>query len=105
MEWTISGANDFGRLAQGLKRGIKGTDTIRFVNKTQMPQGRKVTCARFVCDVQPQKDEANRTRLTVGGNLIDCPGDTGTRTADLLIAKLLINSTLSTLTRRWHVPT
>ena len=32
----------------------------------------------------------------VGGNLIDFPGNTSTPTADLLTAKLLINSTIST---------
>ena len=37
-----------------------------------------------------------RTLLTVGGNLIDFPGNTSTPTADLLAAKLLINSTIST---------
>jgi hypothetical protein len=34
--------------------------------------------------------------LTVGGNLIDFPGNKSTPTADLLTAKLLINSTIST---------
>lgn len=44
----------------------------------------------------PQKDEIYHTRLTVGGNLIDFPGNKSTPTADLLTAKLLINSTIST---------
>jgi hypothetical protein len=44
----------------------------------------------------PQKDEIYRTQLTVGGNLIDFPGNKSTPTADLLTAKLLLNSTIST---------
>ena len=34
--------------------------------------------------------------MTVGGNLINFPGDCGTPTADMLTVKLLINSTIST---------
>jgi hypothetical protein len=38
-----STANEIGRLAQGLKCGIKGTNTIRFVRKSGVPAGSKVT--------------------------------------------------------------
>ena len=44
----------------------------------------------------PQKAETHRTRLTVGGNLINFPGDVTTPTADLIMAKLIFNSLLST---------
>jgi hypothetical protein len=47
-------------------------------------------------DHRPQKKEANQTRLTVRGNLIDFPGDVSTPTADPTTAKLVINQTLST---------
>jgi len=40
--------------------------------------------------------EIYRTRLTVGSNLINFPGNKSTPTADLLTANLLINSTIST---------
>ena len=42
------------------------------------------------------KKEVERTRLTVGGNLIDYPGNLRTETADLITVKLLLNSTIST---------
>jgi hypothetical protein len=32
----------------------------------------------------------------LGGNLVNYPGDVGTRTADLLTVKLLLNSVIST---------
>ena len=32
-DWLISSASELGRLAQGLKRGIKGTATIFFITK------------------------------------------------------------------------
>jgi hypothetical protein len=49
-----------------------------------------------VVSLRPQKKETHRTRLTVGGNLIDYSGDVSTPTVDLTTAKLLINSVIST---------
>ena len=49
-----------------------------------------------MCDVRPQKAEPNRTRLTVGGDRINYPGDCGTPTADMLLVKILFNSIIST---------
>ena len=49
-----------------------------------------------VWTIAPRKKEHNRMRLTVGGNLIDYPGDVSTPTADTTTAKLVINSTIST---------
>jgi len=46
--------------------------------------------------MRPMKKEVERTRLTVGGNLIDCPGDVSTKTANLTTAEILFNSVVST---------
>ena len=46
--WLHSSANEFGRLAQGVGDRIKGTDTIHFITKPQVPHDRKVTYASFV---------------------------------------------------------
>ena len=46
--------------------------------------------------ISPQKAETHRTRLTVGGNLINFPGYVKTPTADLIMAKLIFNIVLST---------
>lgn len=94
--WLHSAANEFGRLAQGVGNRIKGTDTIKFIPISAIPRGRTVTYARFVCELRPQKAEVERTRLTVGGNLVDYPGDVSTSTADLTTSKILWNSVLST---------
>jgi hypothetical protein len=64
--------------------------------KPQVPQDRKVTYSRIVVDIRPEKKETHRTRLIVGGNLIEYPGDVSTPTADLTTTKVLLNSTLST---------
>ena len=93
--WNTSAANEFGRLAQGIGGRVEGTDTIKFIPKADVPKGHSVTYARFVCQLRPQKAEVERTRLTVGGNLINYPGDTSAPTSDLTTIKCLINSTLS----------
>jgi len=49
-----------------------------------------------VCEVRPQKADPNRTRITIGGNHICYPGDTGTKTGSIETVKLLLNSTIST---------
>ena len=94
--WEHSAANEFGRLAQGVGDRVEGTNTIHFIKRSQVPADRVVTYAKFVCSIREQKKETHRTRLTVGGNLIDFPGEVSTPTADMLTAKLLINSILST---------
>ena len=99
--WQLSSANEFGRLAQGVGGRITGTDTIRFIHHHDMPPTRRPTYARFVCDIRPQKAEKERTRLTVGGNLIDYPDSITTRTCDLVTFKMHINSTLSRPKRKY----
>ncbi len=97
--WNISAANEFGRLAQGLKDGrVKGTNTIRFIQKDEVPSDRMkdVTYGSFSCDFKPNKEEKERTRLTAGGDRINYPDDCGTPTADMMLFKILINSILST---------
>eukprot|EP00957_Ditylum_brightwellii_P009149 692015-Ditylum_brightwellii.AAC.1 len=95
--WVTLCANEFGRLAQGVgKRMPNGTSTIKFITKNQVPDNKKPTYARFVCDVRPQKAEKHRTRITVGCNLIEYPGEVHTPTTDMDVAKLLFNSVIST---------
>ena len=57
--------------------------------------------ARIVCIHIPQKEEVNRTRIAVGGNLINYPFDCGTPTVDLITVKLLLNSVTSTPHASW----
>ena len=99
--WQRSSANEFGRLAQGVRGQINGTDTIKFLHHHEMPTNRRPTYARFVCEIRPQKTEQERTRLTVGGNLIDYPDTVTTRTCNLVTFKLHINSTLSRPNRKY----
>jgi hypothetical protein len=74
------------------KQAKQHTHTIRFIRRSNISTGRKVTYGSFVVDIKDHKEEKERTRLTVGGDKIEYPGDTSTRTAGLTTAKILINS-------------
>ena len=96
--WGGAFGKEVGRLAQGLDGVVEGTDTIDFIDKSEIPPDRwkDVTYARIVCNYRPEKADPNRVRITVGGDRINCPDDCGTPTADLLTVKLLLNSVIST---------
>jgi hypothetical protein len=97
LAWEASFANELGRLAQGnLPHHPGGSDTIFFIPRARLPAKRRPTYGRIVVELRPQKSEVFRTRLTVGGNLIQYPGNVSTPTADLSTTKCLINSTIST---------
>ena len=55
--WNRALSNEIGRLAQGNKYGIKGTDTIEFIRREHVPRDRDITYASFVCDHRPLKTE------------------------------------------------
>jgi hypothetical protein len=93
-------AKEAGRLAQGYKQA-KGTNTIHFICHDQLPKGRQATYLRNVVADCPQKDQPRRVQWTVGGNLINYPGNVSTKTAGLATAKLLFNSVLSTPNARF----
>ena len=96
-EWSISSANEFGWLAQGVGGRVKGTDTIMFIPHQAVPKDRwkDVTYTKFVCKLKPNKAEIHRTRLTISGNRINYPGNVQTPTGNLLMVKELLNSIIS----------
>ena len=93
--WKRSLSNEWGRLASGNRLGVTGTELIAFIHKAEVPRGRDVTYATFVCDINPLKKENYRVRITVGGDRLSCPDDTGSPAANMLETKLLVNSTIS----------
>ena len=38
-DWQLSSANEFGRLANGVGRRFKGTNTIKFIHMTDVKKG------------------------------------------------------------------
>ena len=53
--WSKSSANKFERLANGVGGCIKGTNTIKFINKRNIPSKRMkdVTYGKFECLILP----------------------------------------------------
>jgi hypothetical protein len=110
--WDASYSKELGRLCQGLGKEtakkpsptkVEGTDTFRPIYFDDIPVDRRadVTYTKVVCEVRPQKNDPNRTRITIGGNRICYPGDTGTKTGSLEVVKLQANSVLSTQDARF----
>jgi hypothetical protein len=62
IKWMKSTVNEINRLFN--------TNTIKFIRRSDIPKGRKVTYGSFVVDIKDHKDEIERTRLTVGGDQI-----------------------------------
>jgi hypothetical protein len=89
--WTKSFGIEIRRLATT-------TETIFFVKKVKIPNDRKgnETYARIVYVYCDGKKDKYRTRITMGGNLVNYPGDCRTPRANLLTVKLLLNSIIST---------
>jgi hypothetical protein len=87
--WTKSFQTEIRRLPTTTK-------TIFFVWKEDLPCNRKgdETYARIICTFCDGKKDKYRTCITMGGNLINYLGGSGTPTADLLTIKLLLNSVI-----------
>ena len=91
-------------LTQGLPVQVEGTNTIFFIYKNQVPANRwrDITHGHIMVSYRPKKDNPKRTRLMVGGNIMNYPGDCGTTTADLLTLKLYLNSAIFTIKKRYR---
>ena len=77
--WDKSYANELGRLCQGIGTGTKpgtkridGTNTFFPIKYEDIPTHKqKEICHTFViCEVRPEKDDPDRTRITIGGSKI-----------------------------------
>ena len=95
--WQTTLANEFDRLVNGVgKRMHTGTNTMIFRPKSAVPTTAKVTYARLVSKIRPQKSETHPVRMTVGDNLLDYADDTRSPTVALITSKILFNSIVST---------
>jgi len=102
--WDTSFANELGRLCQGIGAGttptskrVAGTNTFFLIDYHDIPahKRKKICHTMVVCEVRPEKDDPDRTHITISGSRICYPGDVGTNTASLELFKLLFNSVLS----------
>ena len=96
--WRKSYRNKLGLLTKGMPVRVKGTCTILFIDKADIPADlwKDVTYGCIVISYRPKKAYPNCTRLIVGGNRVNYPGYCGTPTTDLLTAKLFLNITIFT---------
>ena len=74
----------------------KGMNTINFVALINIPVGHTVMYSRIVVDMQPQKEDPIRVRLTVGRNRMEYPVKVTTKMAEFNTFKIRINSVIST---------
>ena len=93
-----SASTNVGSLANVVSDRVKRTKTIAISCKYNIPQSRMkdVTYGFFVCNVRNEKTENNQTRCVVGGVRINYTIEVLIPTADMLVAKLLFNSIIST---------
>ena len=97
-EWSRLAANEFDCLAQGVGNQIKGTNIMKVIPKRDVPRDRTrdVTYASFLYKVRNEKTERNRTRIVFRGDCTNYTGEVATPTAEMLVAKLLSDSVVST---------
>ena len=88
--------NKIGRLSQGWGKMQELTQYSSFQKKY-----RRATYLRAVCDIRPKKIETQITRLIVGVNFIDYPGEVSTPTSDLTNMELHVNSAISDVISRY----
>jgi hypothetical protein len=102
--WDRSYANELGCLCQRIGSGttptskrVAGADTFFLIDYHDIPahKQKEICHTMVVCEVRPDKDDPNCTRITIGGSRICFPGDVGTNTASLELFNLLLNSVLS----------
>ncbi len=101
--WGNSYTTELCRLAQGIPGVSKGTNTIVFIARSEIPFARlkDVTYGCICVNYCPKKDDPNRMHLTVGGNRVNFPGDCGMPMVDIVTVKLHLNSVILTKGARY----
>jgi hypothetical protein len=94
--WGKLYTKELGRLAQGVS-GTNGIDTIVFIRYNKIPLNRRrhITYRKTVATYRQEKDNPNRTRLTVGGNWIVHHGNVSTPTVKMMTVKMHLSSMIS----------
>jgi hypothetical protein len=64
LDWKKGSYNEYVRLFQGHKGGVKVTDTCFFIPHSAAPKGRIPTYVKFVCAYKPHKADPRILRMT-----------------------------------------
>jgi hypothetical protein len=77
--WGKSHTKELWHLAQGMPGVSKGTNTIIFIRREDIPANRTrdVTYMRVCVNYHPEMEDPNRTQVTTGGNLLHYHGVIG----------------------------
>ena len=70
--WEEAMCKELGKIPNGWK-DTEGTQTVSFLTHEEIaaiPSYQTITYARIVIDYRRQKNDPNRVRITVGGNLL-----------------------------------
>ncbi len=97
--WVPAMSKELHCLAQGKEGVTVGTNTIFYLTHDKIrriPKDQTVTYAWIVINHRPPKDDSNWVRITVSGNLIDYSYELTTQTANMVSAKIMWNSVIST---------
>jgi hypothetical protein len=97
--WVPAMLKELHCLAQGKEGVTVDTNTIFYLTHDEIrciPKDRTATYARIVIDHRLQKDDPNQVQKMVGGNLINYLYKLTTQTADMVSAKIMWNSVIST---------
>jgi hypothetical protein len=94
--WGKLYTTELGRLAHGIPGVSKGTDTIIFILRDEVPIDRikDVTYGCVCINYRPEKDDPNQICLTIGGDRVNYPGNCGTPTVNMVTVKLHLNSVI-----------
>ena len=93
-------SKELGCLAQGFYQ-IKCTNIIHFTLWNKLPKGKIPIYICICCNHCLQKEDLNRTRITIRGNRITYSRDTATPTISIITAKMNWNSTISIPNKRY----
>ena len=96
MTWVTATSNEYGHLLTGIDNAVPCTDTMEPIKLSDIPINKTITYGTMLYDHRPLKTEKYRCCLVVGGDKLMYNSETAAPAANLLEAKLIINSTIST---------
>ena len=69
---------------------------VMLIPKFKVPKDKKVTYGKIVCEMKQEKGRKERTRLTVGGKVLEFTGNISAPTASVITAKCAFTCVVST---------
>ena len=100
--WIRGLASNLGHLAQCVDSWMpKGTNTIFFIDISDIPRNCQISYVLLVTSLQPYKTEVHQVQVTVGGDRLYYEGIFSTDTASMTTTTILLNSVVSTPSARF----